>query len=170
MELRIQNLQISVVDVVDLYKIIINMDKKNIEKLCSDKSKKLLNEYFGNYDRPETIGNYDLELPLRVEAEYREFLEKLWSEIAPNDSRKIDEILEEQKLRMLMTDDDRGGLCNAYKNAKKQTLWERITKTNYKDVAIYKAYLKEYTEELLLCMRLDFLEEAIGNEIKGKAF
>lgn len=146
------------------------MDKKNIEKLCSDKSKELINDYFGNCDRPETICGYDLELPLRIEAEYREFLEKLWKEIAPNDNRKIDEILEEQKLRTLMTEDDREGLSNAYKNAKKQTLWERITKTNYKDVAIYKAYLKEYTEELLLYMRLDFLEEAIGNEINCKAF
>lgn len=146
------------------------MDKKNIEKLCSDKSKELVNKYFGNCDRPETICNYELELPLRVEAEYREFLEKLWNEIAPNDSRKIDEILEEQKLRSLMTEDDREGLSNAYKNAKKQTLWERITKTNYKDVAIYKAYLKEYTEELLLCMRLDFLEEVLGNEINCKTF
>ena len=146
------------------------MDKKNIEKLCSDKSKELKNDYFGNCDRPETIWGYDLELPLRIEAEYREFLEKLWKEIAPNDNRKIDEILEEQKLRTLMTEDDREGLSNAYKNAKKQTLWERITKTNYKDVAIYKAYLKEYTEELLLYMRLDFLEEAIGNEINCKAF
>ena len=152
------------------------MDKIDIERLCSDKSKELLTKYFGNLvkeasvDCPETIGDYDLELPLRIEAEYREFLKELWNEIAPNDGRTIDEILEEKKLRNLMTEDDRENLKYTYEKAKKQTLWERITKTNHKDVAVYKACLKEYTEELLLCMRLDFWEEAIENEINCKAF
>lgn len=146
------------------------MNVENIEKLCFEKSKELISKYFGGTDCSETVGRYDLDLPLRIEAEYRVFLGKLWKEIAPNDSRELEEILEEKGLRMLMTEDDREGVAEAYKNAKKQTLWERITKTNYKDVLIYKAYLKEYTEELLLCMRLDFLEEAVGNEIKCKAF
>ena len=146
------------------------MEKKYIERICHEKSKELIDKYFKTFDCPETIGRYDLDLPLRIEAEYRDFLGKLWQEIAPNDSRELEEILEEKGLRMLMTEDDREGIAEAFKNAKKQTLWECITKTNYKDVLIYKAYLKEYTEELLLCMRLDFLEEAVGNEIKCKAF
>lgn len=152
------------------------MDTENIKRLCSEKAEKLLVDYFGNLvkeasiDCPETIGDYDLELPLRIEAEYREFLKKLWEEIAPNDSRAIDEILEEKKLRNLMTEDDRESLNYAYEKAKKQTLWERITKTNHKDVTVYKACLKEYTAELLLCMRLDFLEEVTGKVINCKAF
>lgn len=152
------------------------MDTENIKRLCSEKAEELLVDYFGNLvkeasiDCPETIGDYDLELPLRIEAEYREFLKKLWEEIAPNDSRAIDEILEEKKLRNLMTEDDRESLNYAYEKAKKQTLWERITKTNHKDVTVYKACLKEYTAELLLCMRLDFLEEVTGKVINCKAF
>ena len=152
------------------------MDTENIKRLCSEKAEELLVDYFGNLvkeasiDCPETIGDYDLELPLRIEAEYREFLKKLWEEIAPNDSRAIDEILEEKKLRNLMTEDDRESLNYAYEKAKKQTLWERITKTNNKDVTVYKACLKEYTAELLLCMRLDFLEEVTGKVINCKAF
>ena len=77
---------------------------------------------------------------------------------------------EEQKLRKLMTDDDREGIDAAYKDAIEQTLWERITKTNHKDVTYYKALLKEYTCDLLLVMREDFLEEITGHDIKNKAF
>ena len=79
-------------------------------------------------------------------------------------------MLEEQKLRKLMTDDDREGIDEAYKDATTITLWERITKTNHKDVTYYKGLLKEYTKDLLLVMREDFLEEIIGKDIENKAF
>lgn len=141
------------------------MDKINIERLCSDKSKELLDKYFGNLVKeaavecPETIGDYDLELPLRIEAEYRGFLEKLWAEIAPNDSRTIDDLLDKKHIRDMMTEDDREGIAHAHRNAQQRTLWERITKTNHKDVTFYKGLLEEYTKDLLLCMKHDFLEE-----------
>lgn len=59
------------------------MNKENIESLCLEKAEALLKKYFGNLikeaalDCPETIGDYDMELPLRVENEYREFLTEL---------------------------------------------------------------------------------------------
>ena len=58
-----------------------------------------------------------------------------------------------------MTDDDREGIHHAYENATRRTLWERITKTNHKDVTFYKGLLEEYTRELLLCLRCDFIED-----------
>lgn len=152
------------------------MDTENIKRLCSAKAETLLETYFGNLikeasvDCPETIGKYSMDLPLRVEAEYRDYLKGLWAEIAPNDKRTIDDILDEKQLRNLMTEDDREGLAEAYRNAKQRTLWERITKTNHRDVTYYKGLLEEYTRELLFCMRHDFLEEATGNEINNKAF
>lgn len=141
------------------------MNKSDVEKLCSEKSDSLLEKYFGNLvkeaaiDCPETIGDYDLGLPLRIETEYRDFLQELWKEIAPDDQRTIDDLLNQQRLRDRMTEDDREGIAYAYRNAQQRTLWERITKTNHKDVTYYKGLLEEYTRELLFCMKHDFLEE-----------
>lgn len=146
--------------------------KEEIAKLCKEKELDLLDKYFGNLDkeaiieRPETIGEYEKELPLKIEAEFKEYLLGIWKEINPDKEC----VFEEQKLRELMTEDDREGLEYAYKDAVEQTIWERITQTNHKDVTYYKVLLKEYTQELLMCMRLDFLEEITGEVIKNKTF
>lgn len=146
--------------------------KEEIAKLCKEKELDLLDKYFGNLDkeaikeRPETIGEYEKELPLKIEAEFKEYLLGIWKEINPDKEC----VFEEQKLRELMTEDDREDIEYAYKDAVEQTIWERITQTNHKDVSYYKVFLKEYTQELLMCMRLDFLEEITGEVIKNKTF
>jgi hypothetical protein len=147
-----------------------------IERLCKEKEQELLNKYFGNLvreaaiERPETIGEYTKDLPLKIEAEYRAFLEELWNEYAPEGLKGAPLVLEEKKLRKLMTDDDRELIDEAHKDAAEQTLWERITKTNHKDVTYYKGLLQEYTRDLLMVMREDFLEEITGHHIKNKTF
>ncbi len=141
------------------------MTTKEIENRCIAKQQELLDKYFGNlvheavYERPETIGNYVPELPLKVEAEYRDFLESLWAEIAPNDPRSLDDILNRGHIKDMVTEDDREGVGQAYNDAKHRTLWERITKSNYKDVAYYKGLLQLYAKELLCSMRIDFVED-----------
>ena len=67
-------------------------------------------------------------MPLKIESEYRAYLEDLWKEYAPDDLKGTLLVFEEQKLRQLMTDDDREGVDSAFKDATEQTLWERITK------------------------------------------
>lgn len=152
------------------------MTNEQIEDICKKKEQELLKRYFGNLireaavERPETIGEYTKDLPLKIEAEFRDFLEGLWQEVAPEGFKGTPLVLEEQKLRKLMTDDDREGIDEAYKNATQQTLWEKITKTNHKDVTYYKGLLLEYTRDLLMVMRHDFLEEITGNHIENKAF
>lgn len=152
------------------------MTNEEIRTLCKEKEEVLLEKYFGNLvkeaalEKPETIGDYKLELPLKIEAEYRTFLEGLWKEYAPEEFRGTPLVLEERKLRKLMTTDDCEAVEEALKDAEEQTLWERITKTNHKDVTYYKGLLKEYTRELFLVMREDFLEEVTGHHIKNKAF
>ena len=69
-----------------------------------------------------------------------------------------------------MTDDDREGVDAAYKDASTITLWERITQSNHEDVTYYKGLLFEFTKDLLLVMRHDFLEEITGDHINCKAF
>lgn len=152
------------------------MTNEQIIKLCKEQEHELLNKYFGNLiheaaiERPETIGEYTKDLPLKIEAEYRVFLEQLWTQYTPEELKGMPLVLEEQKLRKLMTDDDREGVDAAFQDATEQTLWERITKTNHKDVTYYKGLLKEYTCDLLMVMREDFLEEITGHHIKNKAF
>jgi len=152
------------------------MNNENVEKLCKEKEQELLNKYFGDLvieaaiRRPETIGEYTKDLPLKIEAEFKAYLEELWKEYAPQELKGKPLVFDEQTLRLLMTDDDREGVDAAYKDATKQTLWERITKTNHKDVTYYKGLLQEYTRELLMVMRLDFLEEITGHYIKNKTF
>lgn len=141
--------------------------KTEIERRCEEKADSLLKQYFGNLVKeaaiecPESIGEYDLELPLRIEAEYRNYLKELWEEIAEDDQRTIDDLLNQKQLRNKMTEDDCEGIAYAYRDAQRRTLWERITKTNHKDVTYYKGLLEEYTRELLFCMKHDFLEEVM---------
>ena len=152
------------------------MIQNEIVELCIEKEQELLNKYFGNLvneaaiEMPETIGEYTKELPLKIEAEYRKFLEKVWEKHVPAELKGTPLVLEEQKLRKLMTDDDREGIDAAYKDASTVTLWEKITKSNHKDVTYYKGLLFEYTKDLLLVMRHDFLEEITGEHINSKAF
>ena len=149
---------------------------QEIVNLCEERPNQLLHKYFGNLvheaaiERPETIGEYTKELPLKIEAEFRTFLEELWKEYAPAELKGTPLVLEEQKLRKLMTDDDREMIEPAYKDATEITLWERITKSNHEDVTYYKGLLLEYTRDLLMVMREDFLEEITGKHIKNKAF
>ena len=152
------------------------MTPQEIASLCEEKQNQLLHKYFGNLvheaaiERPETIGKYIKELPLKIEAEFRTFLEELWKEYAPAELKGTPLVHEEQKLRKLMTDDDRELIDPAYKDATEITLWERITKSNHEDVTYYKGLLLEYTRDLLLVMRQDFLEEITGKHIKNKEF
>lgn len=141
------------------------MTKKQIRSLCLEKEQELLEKYFGRLVfeaalvQPETISGYPKELPLKIEAEYKAFLESLWKEYAPERQKGTPLVLEEQHLRIRFTDDEREAVDEALKDAKKQTLWELITRTNHKDVTYYKGLLEEYTRELFLVMRADFLEE-----------
>lgn len=152
------------------------MTTKDIEIKCKEKQDELLEKYFGNLvheaaiERPETIGEYSAELPLKIEAEYREFLEEIWKEYAPEEFRATTLVLEEKKLRELMTDDDREGIKYAYEDANRRTLMERIMQSNHKDVTFYKGLLQEYTRDLLFVMRNDFLEEITGKCIENKSF
>lgn len=148
------------------------MNKAEIEKLCKSKEQELLDKYFGKLiheaaiERPETIGDYTKDLPLRIEEEYFQYLKTLWDEINPDKSKSLESILDKRHISMLMTEDDREGIHYAYQDATRRTLWERLTKTNHKDVTFYKGLLEEYTRELLLCLHCDFIEDV--NKIINK--
>lgn len=141
------------------------MTIQQIETQCLAKAEELLNKYFGKLieeaaiERPETIGNYSLDLPKQIEAEYYNYLKVLWVEIAPSDSPTFEEIIDKKHLSDRMTDDDREIIPPAYDAAIHRNMLERITKTNHKDVTYYKGLLKRYTKDLLTALRCDFMED-----------
>lgn len=139
------------------------MTLQQIETRCCTKSEELINKYFGNLvkevsiEDSETIGDYNPDLPKQIEAEYYKYLKDLWAEIMLSDSSSFEEIIDKKHMSDRMTDDDFEMIKSAY-NAVTRTFWERLTKTNYKDVVYYKGILKQYTEDLLLTLRCDFIE------------
>ena len=155
-----------------------SMNQELIEQRCHEHEQVLLDRYFGNLvkeaaiERPETIGEYTQDLPLKIETEYKAFLAGLWEEWkghqSADDARTIDDILDKQQLRQQMTKNDRDAIARAHREAERRTLWERITRSNHKDVTFYKGLLMEYTRDLLYVMREDFLEEVKGRDIEGK--
>lgn len=143
----------------------------NLESIIIKKEKEILEKYFGNLNkeaaviRPETIEGYSKDLPLKIESEFRGYLTELWKGYSD-----MPLILEEQKLRRIMTENDREAIDEAYEKAKRITLHERITQSNHRDVTYYKGLLYKYTKDLLMVTRIDFLEEITGKHISGKAF
>ena len=143
--------------------------KNEIEARCRGKERELLEHYFGGLVheaatvRPETIGDYAKELPLQIEAEYFEFLRGLWEEVRGDDTRSLDDLLDKRHLAMLMTDDERQAVEHAHRDATCRTLWERLTRTNHRDVTYYKGLLRDYAEELLVCLRCDFIEDIVNS-------
>ena len=154
----------------------IHMTKEQIIARCKEKEQQLLNRYFGSLideaasERPETIGEYTKNLPLEIASEFRKFLKELWEEVAPEAEKGKPLVLDELELRDLLTKSERRMIDSAYEEATKLTPWERITRTNHKDVTYYKGLLQEYTRDLLFVMRNDFLEEITGQHIKNKTF
>ncbi len=153
------------------------LDIDRLESLCKDREEKLLKGYFYNLvkeaaqERPEYIGKYTPDLPYKIESEYREYLDFLVRQLFPEDETiSVDNFLDEEKLRTLITDDDREIIQTAYEKAMKRSVVERLTKTNHKDVTFYKGLLEAHAKDLLLVMRTDFLEELTGKYIRNKTF
>ena len=144
------------------------MTNEQIKNLCKEKEQELLDQYLGNLvhevaiKRPETIGEYTIDLPLKIDAEFRKFLEELWKDTAHAELKGTPLALEKQTLRRVLTEDVHKGFLYVYKNAIDITLWERITKTNHEDVTYYNGLLEYYTHDLLRIMSRDFLKEVRG--------
>lgn len=146
--------------------IFIPMTYQQIENKCEAKVEELLEKYFGNLvseaavERPETIGNYSLDLPEKIEAEFAVYLKGLWTEIAPADS-SFEEIIDKRELNRPFTDSEKDTemLQSAYRNAMRQSLVERLARTNHEDVTFYKGLLRQRTKRLLTALECDFLED-----------
>ena len=140
------------------------MDVLDLRIRCEEKIKELLDHYYGDLvkeavvDKPEVLEEqFDTELPLKIEEEYMAFLGELKREFFPGDPRAIDEIIDCPLKREMIRDDYELDVEKAYENAKNITFWEKLTRSNYKDVTYFKGLVKQYTEDLLEHMTDDFL-------------
>lgn len=140
------------------------MDVLDLRIRCQAKIKELLDHYFGDLvkeavvDKPQVLEEqFDTELPLKIEEEYMAFLGELKREFFPGDPRTIDEIIDCPMRREMIRDDYELDVEKAYENAKTVTFWEKLTRSNYKDVTYFKGLVKQYTEDLLEHMTDDFL-------------
>ena len=140
------------------------MDVLDLRIRCEAKIKELLDHYFGDLvkeavvDKPEVLEEqFSPELPLEIEEEYMTFLGELKREFFPGDPRAIEEIIDCPLKREMIRDDYELDVEKAYENAKNITFWEKLTRSNYKDVTYFKGLVKQYTEELLEHMTDDFL-------------
>lgn len=140
------------------------MISQRLLSTCIAKEKSLIEKYFGNIvreavEKKDEIGDYDIGLPKMIEAEYFDFLKELWKQNKPDDSRRFEDIIDKRQLSKQLTENKRISAQHAYNEAKRVTLWERLTNSNHEDVTNYKGILKDYTEALLMELRCDFLED-----------
>ena len=140
------------------------MDVLDLRIRCEAKIKELLDHYFGDLvkdavtDKPEVLDErFTTELPLKIEEEFLAFLGELKQEILPGDTRTIDEIIDCPLKREKIRDEYELDVEQAYEEAATITFWEKLTRSNYKDVSFFKGLVKQYTEELLEHMTDDFL-------------
>lgn len=121
------------------------MDRQSIEDHCYGKIKELLYKYFGDFaivsgvEKPERLEEiYTDGLPGKIADEFRRYLSGLWEEIAPAGAKSFDKVMNLHCSIDVIKADYGDYLPSARLSAETVTLWERITKTNHKDVTFYK--------------------------------
>ena len=135
------------------------MTINEIDNLCKYKEHELPNKYFGKLvkeaaiERSESFGKYTKELPLKIEEEFFQYLKDLCEQ--QNNPDKLlptppESILDKRHICKLITENARGSLQDAYEDATRRTLWERVAKTPHNDLIFYKGLLEEYTKRITL--------------------
>ena len=142
------------------------MKKQQIAQQCNRQMRLIVKKYFGSLindtilRRPETLSEeYTVELPQKIEQEYRDFLSDLWNHVQIDDPRTFEQVMDKQYVRMSIDGEYRSKLQFAYDQAQHISYWEKLTHTNYRDVNRFKSQLKDYVETLLRQMTDDFLED-----------
>lgn len=130
-----------------------------IRQQCWAKYNQLLDTHFTDDPRNTEFlsGSYTIDLPLLIAAEMRNYIDALWE--ANGDGRSLNDLMGAGRLTRITYESYLDRLRETMQDALQITLWEKITNTNYQDVAVYKGILKECTKEILETMITDFLNE-----------
>lgn len=142
------------------------MNYSELETLCWAEYNSLLDKYFGEIHKEAAAregtldGRFTNELPEKVAGEFRSYIEDVWKEVAPDGAEPFDKIMDADKAIKATKAEYMDYLTKARNEAQAVSLWEKITSSNHEDVTYYKGLLKQYTEELMRVMLLDFTKEA----------
>lgn len=127
---------------------------------AGDEMQNCFNKYLNVIPLEEAIQDetldpkYSPNLLSEMGAEYLTELEKLWDTIPSYYRSSFKSAYE------VPTPDVAGDLFvlqKAYEDAVKKSVWEKLGKTNYKDVLAYKLLLKEYGKKYLQAMHASFI-------------
>ena len=123
---------------------------------ATDELKKCINKYFGDISleeasRPEVLDpKYSPELLVTLRKEYYKALEQIWASVPTSRRASFEGAVH---LPAIERDE---ALEQAYAAATRRSFWEKLGKTNFKDVLAFKQLLKERSEELLNGMHDEF--------------
>ena len=126
-----------------------------------DEMQKSINKYFNEITledavRPETLDpEYSPELIEKLQTQYYKTLERIWDTIPTYYHSSFQAAY---KLPAIEDICDLDALQKAYDKAARITFWEKLGKSNYKDVLAYKLLLKENCENYLQAMHGQFIE------------
>lgn len=141
------------------------MNKQDIKTRCQAKAEELLDKYFGHlpkepdYMKPTELDpGYTASLPFSIEEEFWHFLDGLKAELAPEDQRPLEELLDRPLKRERIKDHYKEPVDKAYEDTSDVSFWEKLTVGNHEDVAHYLSLLEQYSRELLEHMTADFTE------------
>ena len=144
------------------------MTESELRDCCWAQYNLLLQSYFGDFaveaakGKTEVLDDiYTDTLPLTIADKYRSFLLSLWSKIAPIGAPPYEELVTTKRASEVTTEEYEDFLERARTEAKTVTFFEKITRSNHKDVSYYKGLLKQYTEELMRIIMEDFLGDAV---------
>ena len=133
---------------------------------ATDELQKCINKYFGEISleeasKPEILDDkYSPDLVATLRGEYYKTLEKLWHSVPTSYHASFEAVVKFPSI------DPNEDLQKAYAAATKRSFWERLGKTNYKDVMAYKQLLKANCESILYDMHSQFTKAVI--DINGR--
>lgn len=124
---------------------------------AADKAlERCLSEFFSEISleeaaHPEILDDkYTEDILLKIQAEYYMTLKSLWDHSRISRLGSFSKYYDSPEVGQTV---DMQALDKAYKDARRRTLWEKLTRTNHKDVLEYKQLLRQYSEALLSSMR-----------------
>lgn len=133
---------------------------------AGDEMQKCINKYFSEISLEEASSadvldpKYSPDLLKQIQAEYYQKLENIWASIPSYYHSSYASVAQMPPVDVA---GDPEALKKAYQAAVKRSFWEKIGKSNYKDVMEYKSLLKQYAENLLVAMHHGFVD-AVANK------
>ena len=132
---------------------------------AGDEMQNCLNKLFNEVTleeaaNPEILdAKFSPDCLVKLQAEYYKKLEIIWGSIPTYYHSSFEAVYKNPPMDVA---GDLQALEAAYAAAIKRSFWEKLGKTNYKDVEAYKTLLKQYAENLLGAMHGRFVD-AVAN-------